>query len=156
MLAQSKFFGWEVLMFECGFYFTIIYTVTSYLHKGTLLDSRIFYTIANNLLSDLYALLACLLLAFLQLALADLLVPLFKSQAQQRLFVYVYSALWLLLFAGGGLALINTLNFYFTDRIFIVVCSWSLAVKTGSYCLDRLTTRAPQPLLLKLKFLISP
>lgn len=60
------------------------------------------------------------------------------------------------IFVSVGFYLIITINFYFTDRIFIVVCSWILPVKTFSYCIDR-SNKSPQSgLILTLKYIISP
>ena len=80
--------------------------------------------------------------------------------------VYGYCLLWLGIFVLGGLYLISKIDFYFTDIIFIVVCSWAFPIKTASYCLDRLenqkhqgksqTSQKKETPLLIFKFIISP
>jgi hypothetical protein len=60
------------------------------------------------------------------------------------------------LYVSIGLYLISTINFYFTDRILIVVSSWVISVKTFSYCLDRITGNEGQSLLITLKYMVSP
>jgi len=52
--------------------------------------------------------------------------------------IWTFCACFAAIFVLGGLWFIYTFDFYFTDRIFIVVISWAFPVKTTSYCLDRL------------------
>ena len=68
----------------------------------------------------------------------------------------VYCLVWFVVFVGGALFALSRVNFYFTDRILIVVCSWALPVKTASYCLDRLQGAPAHPWLTTLKFIVSP
>lgn len=113
-------------------------------------------TVANNLVSDFMAISLAMLLAIIQIYLVDLLIRLPLGSSSKKWMVYGYCAFWLCLFVVGALVLISTLEFYFTDRIFIVVCSWAIAVKTSSYCIDKLKGCDNASLLTKLKFMCSP
>jgi hypothetical protein len=148
MLSKSKFFGFECLMFECGIYFCLLYTVANYLNRGYILQWHTLDIITNNLFHDASAMTTGLILAFIQMHLASPLLTLLRSHPQQTKLLYVYCGVWLLLFVVGGLMVMQTVQFYFTDRIFIVVVSWSLPVKTASYCIDQLqmsTNNIAQP-----------
>lgn len=156
MLAKSEFFGFEVLMYLLGVHFALVYTVTNYINNGYLLQLDVLLIIFNNLLWDFTAIASALLLVLLQLYLADLLLRVALPPQQKRMLMVAYSSVWIGAFVVAGLLMIHSLDFYFTDRILIVVCSWTLPVKSASYCLDRLLS-APQPVLpTKLKFIMSP
>lgn len=138
MLSKSKFHGFECLMFESGIYFCILYTVSNYFNTGHILKWDILSIIINNLRWDAYAIGAGLLLAFLQMYLSHLLIRVTKTMNNKNAIMYTYCILWLFLFVVAGIYVMNFIEFYFTDRIFIIVVSWSLPVKTGSYCIDQL------------------
>jgi len=107
----------------------------NYINKGYFLKWDILLTIINNLSWDTLAVSLSLIFSLVEIYMADLLLPLFKDEQKRRLFTYIYSACWLCFFVGGGLVLISIINFYFTDRILIVVLSWAFPVKTASYCI---------------------
>lgn len=113
-------------------------------------------TVANNLVWDFIAISLAMLLALIQIYLVDLLIRLPLSSEYKKWMVYGYCCFWLCFFVMGALILISTLDFYFTDRIFLVVCSWGIAVKTSSYCLDKLKGCDATSLLTRLKFIYSP
>jgi hypothetical protein len=138
MLSKSQFHGFECLLFECGIYFSLMYIVSNYINKGYLLQWDVLSTIANNFIEDVAVISSLVALAFLQIYLSTLLLRQLPAQ-RQATYVYGYCLAWLGLFVGSGLLAINTINFYFTDRIFIVVVSWALPVKTASYCIDQLS-----------------
>lgn len=79
LLAKSKFMGFEVLMFECGIYFCIVYTMINYINKGYFLQWDILLTIINNLSWDSLAITFSLVFSLLEIYLADVLLPLFKN-----------------------------------------------------------------------------
>ena len=79
MLAKSKFMGFEALMFECGIYFFIVYTMVNFINKGYFLKWDILLTILNNFYGDTIAVTVSLFLSLAQLRLADLILPLFPS-----------------------------------------------------------------------------
>lgn len=41
------------------------------------------------------------------------------------------------LFTGSGVFIVRAYDLYYTDRIFIIVLNWALAVKTISYLIDQ-------------------
>jgi hypothetical protein len=69
--------------------------------------------------------------------LAGLLVRMTNHIKGQEARVYLFCLVWLGIFVAIGLYAINSLSLYFTDKIFIVVVSWALPVKTASYCIDQ-------------------
>jgi hypothetical protein len=70
MLAKSKFFGFECLLFESGIFFSLMYIVTNLLNKGYVLKWGILLTIANNLIDDIQVICCFAALSFLQMYLA--------------------------------------------------------------------------------------
>lgn len=113
-------------------------------------------TVANNLAWDGMAVGSALLLALFQMYGTTLILKIPLKESSTKLLMYCYCALWMGVFVVGGLYLISVIDFYFTDRILIVVCSWTVPVKCASYCLDRLTACEKHSMLTKLKFIISP
>ncbi len=136
MLAKSKFFGFECLLFESGIYFSLMYIVTNLINKGYVLKWHILHTITANLIEDLTVISSFALLSFMQMYLTLLLL-----RVMSRKGVYCYCLIWLGVFVAIGLYAINTLDLYFTDRIFIVVVSWALPVKTASFCIDQMSSK---------------
>jgi len=88
--------------------------------------------IGNNLVWDGAATLTFFLLSLLQVKVGKLLLKIFNKTT-----ISVYCLIWLIVMVNFGIWVIGSRDFYFTDRIFIVVLSWALSAKTGSYCLDQ-------------------
>lgn len=145
-----------MLVYLLAWHFAIFYTVTNYINKGYLVKLDVLATVANNLVWDFMAISTAMLLAILQIYLVDLLIRLPLSSHSKKLMVYGYCAFWLSVFVVSALVVVSAWDFYFTDRIFIIVCSWGIPVKTSSYCLDRLGGVGGSSLLTRLKFMVSP
>ena len=138
-----------------------MYIVTNLINKGYVLKWDILQTITSNLIEDLTVISSFAGLSFMQMYLGMLLLRVMSPKI-----MYFYCLLWLGVFVGVGLYAINTLDLYFTDKIFIVVVSWGLPAKTASFCIDQLpsegheavhaTVRGLRHLLFLLKFIISP
>ncbi len=111
-----------------------MYIVSNYINKGYFLKWDILQTITNNLLGDSSVILLFVVLALLQMYIRNLMNRMHISS--RTAVVYGYCLIWLGLFVIIGLYVINAKHFYFTDRIYIVVVSWALPVKTASYCID--------------------
>jgi len=137
-------------------HFAIIYLLTNYLQKGYILNWTVLRTIFNNLILDMQVVLTGVVLVLGQIYLSDLIGRMLKNNKYRYGIIYGYCLVWLAIFVLGGVAIINHYDFYFTDRIFIVVCSWTFPTKSGSYCIDRLHGSKAQSLLTKLKFIVSP
>lgn len=149
-----------------------MYIVSNYINKGYILKWDILLTITNNLIEDSSIISLFISLAVLQMYLNHLLSKLYQCSSHKLQYVYAYCFGWMCFFVSIGLFVINTMDFYFTDRIFIVVVSWALPVKTASYCIDystrnddRMEEKREKPVerlsffgkfLLLVKFLISP
>lgn len=108
MLSKSKFFGFECLMFECGIYFCLLYTVANFLNRGYILQWHTLDIITSNLYHDASAMTTGLILAFVQMYLARPLLALLRTHPQQTKLLYLYCGLWLLLFVVGGLMVMQT------------------------------------------------
>lgn len=113
-----------------------MYIVSNYINKGYFLKWDILQTIGNNLVEDTCVISLFIGLAILQMYIGNLLSKLIDNLDTKMKYVYGYCFGWLCFFVLIGLYVINAKHFYFTDRIFIVVVSWALPVKTASYCID--------------------
>lgn len=113
-----------------------MYIVSNYINKGYFLKWDILQTIANNLVEDTAIISTFLALSLLQMYLTHLISKIYHNTNNKLQVMYAYCFVWLCLFVLIGLYVINAKHFYFTDRIFIVVVSWALPVKTASYCID--------------------
>ena len=113
-----------------------MYIVSNYINKGYFLKWDILQTIANNLVQDAAIICTFVGLSLLQMYLSNLISKIYHNNGSKMQVLYGYCFVWLCLFVLMGLYVINAKHFYFTDRIFIVVVSWALPVKTASYCID--------------------
>ena len=156
MLAQSLFYGFECFIFLITVHFAFIYLLTNYLQKGYILNWTVLLAIFNNLIWDGEVILGGVVLVLRQIYISDGIGRLVRNSKNRHVVIYGYCFLWLVGFVVGGLVVMGGVDFYFTDRILIVVCSWAFPVKSASYCMDRLEGARGQPLLTKLKFIISP
>ena len=84
--------------------------------------------VETNLLWDI---LSVLIFVFLSLVLIQI--------SHMHIFSSIFVQIGLIsgTFVGSGLLIANTNKLYFTDRIFIIVLSWSFFVKTVSFILDK-------------------
>jgi hypothetical protein len=155
MLARSYFYGFECLLFLVAVHFAIIYIVTNYVSKGYLLKWDVLSTVAGNLFETVVAIGAAMLFALLEIYTADAIIHTLGEKLGKS-WVWLYCGLWLVGSVVGGWYLISGVRFYFTDRIFVVVVSWTFPVKTASYCLDRIAGCQVASLSHKLKFMVSP
>ena len=133
MLSRSLFYGFEVLIFISAVVFCIGYTLLNLINRGKPFQPHVLALIVSNLVWDGAAMLLLLVLAALQIRMA-----IFIGGKLSTTLMGIYCGAWLCGLVGLGLWLVNSIDFYFTDRIFIVVVSWSLSVKTASFCLHQL------------------
>ena len=127
-LATSPFSGYYMLFFMYCIYFIFVYPVLNYLHGEDLFGMAIIKLVETNLLWDFVSV---LLFIFLSLVLIQIShMHIFSS-------IFVQMGLIFGTFVGSGLLIANTYTLYFTDRIFIIVLSWSFFVKTVSFILDK-------------------
>ena len=138
MLSHSVFSGFECLMFLIAVHFAVVYMVTNYINKGYILKWDVLQIVGSNLVEDLAAISSMIGFAVVQLYLGDLVIRVLRNMKGREIIAFGYCLLFGCAFVGGGLYLISRVDFYFTDRIFIVVVSWAMPVKTASYCFDRL------------------
>jgi len=87
---------------------------------------------------DLSVITICLLLAIAQMYICQLMLNIVKHSLNKYRMVYGYCLVWMMVFVVGMGWVLGSFDFYFTDRIFIVVIGWSAPVKTASYCIDYL------------------
>ena len=140
MLAKSKFFGIECLMFLLSIYFSIMYVSINYVNKGYFLKWHILEIVSKNLVTDIQLILCFIFLGFIWVYTGYIMVKskiIIKKINIKKIF-YIYCITWSIIFVSFAIYFINSNKFYFTDRIFIVVVSWSLAFKNSSCCLDLL------------------
>ena len=116
-----------------------MYIASNYMIKAYFLKWDILQTITNNFIEDVAVICLLVFLGLVQIYLGHLLLKIYRKDERKAVATYLYCLAWLALFVSLGLYVINTNNFYFTDRIFIVVVSWALPVKTASFCIDQLT-----------------
>ena len=138
MLARSKFFGFECLMFECGIYFSLMYIISNFLNKGYLLKWDVLSFIADNFIHDVYVIFSLIAIGLLQMYLAQRIIKTLINLKNRQHIMNIYAFVWFCGFIGAGIIALSRGNFYFTDRIFIVVVSWALPVKTASFCIDQI------------------
>ena len=127
-LATSPFSGYYMLFFMYSIYFIVVYPVLNYLHGEDLFGMAILTVVETNILWDF---LSVLLFIFLSLVLIQI--------SHMHIFSSLIFQLALIsgTFVGSGLLIANAYQLYFTDRIFIIVLSWSFFVKTVSFILDK-------------------
>ena len=144
-------------MFLIAIHFAVIYMVTNYINKGYILKWDVLHIVGSNLVEDAAAISSMIGFAMVELYLGDLMIKMLRNMKGREVIAFGYCLVFGCVFVGGGLYLISQVDFYFTDRIFIVVVSWAMPVKTASYCLDRLKNPSiSQNFMHKIKFLISP
>lgn len=137
MLARSKFFGVECLIFIIGIYFSIMYVSINYVNKGYFLKWHVLEIVSNNLITDIQLILFFVFFGFIWVYSGYLMKGKIKGKQRQfKKIIYLYCLFWTIVFVTFGLYFINNNLFYFTDRIFIVVVSLALALKNSSFCLD--------------------
>lgn len=138
MLAQSTFFGLECLMFEISIYFSFMYIIINFVNKGYLLKWHILEIVSSNLITDigLILLLMAVGLLWVYLGYQIVLLEAGATHGHTQNIMYTVCIFWTFSFVAFAHYVINHHHFYFTDRIFIIVVSWSLAVKNSSFCLD--------------------
>ena len=122
-----------MLIFLYAIYFCINYCLINYLNRGLPIQPQILTVIVKNLIWDAVAVLVLLAMATVQVRVGRLL-----GKKLGFALMGLYCGVWLVLLVGTGLYLISSIDFYFTDRILIVVMSWALSAKTASFCLHHL------------------
>ena len=105
--------------------FLIIYTLLQYIEGNDLFGYAVITMVKTNIVWDIISAFVFIAMAMLFSSLCDLT----RNLATKSIVVSI-------LFVGIGLAVVHSFPMYFTDRIFIVVLSWSLCVKTISFFKD--------------------
>lgn len=127
--------------------------ILNFINKGYLLKTELLQTITSNLAYDVLAFILLLILALAEIYIFDLVI---KLKMRSVSIVYAYCIFWMVAFVSVGLYFITSIDFEFTDRILIVVCSWIIPVKVFSYCLDRINNSPKASILIALKYILSP
>jgi hypothetical protein len=138
ILAKSKFHGFYTLFYMFTLYFAIVFPALNYIKTGNFFEKAYFKIIETNLFWDALSMLVFILLSVCLMSLSHINKTLSKRLTKNNvtiLFIGLVGLLWLI-YIGIGLYIVRNYPMYFTDKIFIVVMSWTFFIKTLSYIFD--------------------
>lgn len=127
LLAQSMFSGYYTLFVMYSIIFMVVFPLLNYLEGKDLFGMAMTSVVKTNLVLDLISTIIFVLIALL---FSEITTRLPKRKMPVMYLLAVVS------FIGGSLLIAHKFHMYFTDRIFVVVLSWSLCVKVISYMRD--------------------
>jgi len=92
----------------------------------------------TNLYWDIASILIFLVISFCLMSLSSFTKAICKNLTKKQttlVFIPLIGFLWAI-YVGIGYYIVRSYPMYFTDKIFIVVMSWSFCIKTLSYIFD--------------------
>lgn len=120
------FSGYYGLFFVYSLYFILVFPILKFMKEGTVMDLAVIKVTQTNLIWDVVSLTCFVFVACVFLTMGK---PWNRSR---KLMIVVY----LLSFVGLGYYVVDNIEMFFTDRIFIVVMSWNFFFKMISFELD--------------------
>ena len=127
LLAQSLFSGFYFFFLMYIFIFIIAYPILSLFEPTNLFDLSLHTILETNILWDIFSVMFFFVLSlfFSELILRTPKIPL------NPLLGVIAS-----IYFGASIFTVHKYQMYFTDRIFIIVLSWCLCLKTISFIKD--------------------
>ncbi len=135
-LSLSIIRGYYLLFYVYGIIFCVVYPILNYLETGNFLEESFLQKLKFNL----YSVVTCFLCFSIWTLLSMCIYDIFDRQMMARPSILFKGILCLLPFLQvvAAFYIVRNYSMYFTDRIFIVVISWSYVAKAISYYFDTL------------------